>query len=335
MSAPASRHDHYPRADAPRRQAMRAAAAALADRWAAEDGAPAGLLAAMRAQAATPPGEAIAALAPWLDDIGWLRARLAQALHLLAADPFARPPLRAVGGGALGGLLLAEAGAIRLTLLVRPVEAASRGAAPSVLFVPGHARIRILAAGNAAIRLHHVAVSQAEEAGAFTAAAASPCAGDPPRPLAAGETLALDTARTAFSLIGGSGDVLMLELAAQPPSRLPIRACDTESGRLVHVSASRRDSSFRAMALTLLRTMRRTDAAPLFADETRTEDFAARWHAMRELVALDPAAARAPLARMAGEDPHPEVRHAATATLALYPTPPLQRRGSETCELAR
>ena len=153
------------------------------------------------------------------------------------------------------------------------------------------------------------------------AAAASPCAGDPPRPLAAGETLAFDTARTAFSLIGGSGDVLMLELAAQPPSRLPIRACDTESGRLVHVSASRRDSSFRAMALTLLRTMRRADAAPLFADETRTEDFAARWHAMRELVALDPAAARAPLARMAGEDPHPEVRHAATATLALYQTP--------------
>jgi len=335
MSAPASRHDHYPRADASRRQAMRAAAGALADRWAAEDDAPAGLLAAMRAQATAPPGEAIAALAPWLDDIGWLRARLAQALHLLAADPFARPPLRPVGGGALGGLLLAEAGAIRLTLLVRPVEAALRGAAPSALFVPGRARIRILAAGNAAIRLHHAPVSRAEEAGAFTAATASPCVSDPSRPLAGGETLALDTARTAFSLIGGGGDVLMLELAAQPPSRLPIRAYDTESGRLVHVSASRRDSSFRAMALTLLRTMRRTDAAPLFADETRTEDFAARWHAMRELVALDPAAARAPLAQMAAADPHPEVRRAATATLMLYQSPPASGRGSEACELVR
>jgi hypothetical protein len=249
-----------------------------------------------------------------------------EALRLLA-DPFARPPLRAVGGGALGGLLLAEAGTIRLTLLVRPFEAAIPRAAPAALFVPGAARIRILAAGGAAIGLHHVSVSDAEEAGAFTAAAASPCVSDPPRLLAEGETLLLDTARSAFSLIGGSGDVLMLELAVQPPSRLPIRAYDPENGRLVHVSASRRDSSFRAMALTLLRTMQRRDAAPLFADETHTDDFAARWHAMRELVALDPAAAHAPLAQMAAADPHPEVRRAATATLALYQPPPASGRG--------
>lgn len=41
---------------------------------------------------------------------------------------------------------------------------------------------------------------------------------------------------------------------------------------------------------------------------------------MRQLVALDPAAARAPLAAMAAADPHPEVRAAASATLALYPS---------------
>jgi hypothetical protein len=41
---------------------------------------------------------------------------------------------------------------------------------------------------------------------------------------------------------------------------------------------------------------------------------------MRQLVALDPAAARAPLAAMAAADPHSEVRAAAGATLALYPS---------------
>ncbi|KTE17319.1 HEAT repeat domain-containing protein [Sphingopyxis sp. H115] len=131
--------------------------------------------------------------------------------------------------------------------------------------------------------------------------------------------LHLDTARQGFTLAAARADVLLLELAVQPPSPLPIRSYDAASGRLIHVSASRRDSSFRAMALTLLRQLGRTDAAPLFAAETQAGDFAARWHAMRELVALDSAAAHRLLAAMAAGDPHPEVRRAAVATLALFP----------------
>ena len=127
-----------------------------------------------------------------------------------------------------------------------------------------------------------------------------------------------DTTREAFSLARATGDVLLLELAVQPPSPLPIRSYDVASGRLVHVSASRRDSSFRTMALGLLRSFGRTDAAPLFAEATRAGDFAARWSALREFVALDPAAARPRVEAMAASDPHPEIRRAAIATLALY-----------------
>lgn len=319
---PRSRHDHFPVADHPRREHMRAAAAALAVRWKAEDEAPAGLLAAMRAVAEAPPDAAVAALMPWLDDTRWLGDRLAQAMDLLAADCFARPPLRPVGGGTLGGILLAEAGAIRVTLLIRPFEAGETGDAPLALFAPGRARLRILAAGGAAIRFHHVAVGAAEERGSFTAATAAPCITAPPRPLVTGETLALDTAREAISLTGGDGDILMLEIAVQPPSPLPVRAYDVASGGLAHVSASRRDSSFRGMALALLRTLGRTEAAPLFAAETQSEDFAARWNAMRELVALDPAAAHPHLISMAASDPHPEIRGAATATLTLFTREP-------------
>jgi hypothetical protein len=325
MMASRSRHDHFPRADAARRLAMRRAAGDLDAAWRAADIAPDGLFAAIDALADVPPDVAIARLMPWLSDRQWLDGRIDAALALLRADLFARPPLRLVGGGdgGGGGLVLADRGAIRLTLQFRPLAAGAP--APAAVFVPGRAAFHILADGGASIRLHEVAVSAAEEGGGFTAAAAASCRSAAPRPLQKGEALLLDTARQSFTLengcAGASGDVLLLELAVQPPSCLPIRAYDVASGRLTHVSASRRDSSFRAMALALLRQFGRTDAAAFFVAETKAGDFAARWNAMRELVALDPATARPLLAAMAASDPHPEVRRAAAATYAFFSLP--------------
>ncbi len=336
MPASASRHDHFPRADAARRDAIRAAVASLDAAWTEADTAPGGLLTAMAAQANAAPDAAIAALRPWLTDRDWLAGRIDSALALLRADPFARPPLRPVGGadGAPGGLVLAERGVIRLTLRLWPFATHPPAPTPAV-FVPGRAALHILASGGAQLGLHRVALTSAEEAGAFTARAATPARSDPPRPLRTGETLDLDTARETFTLLPGAGDILLLELTVQPPSPLPIRTYDPATGRLLHVSASCRDSSFRAMALTLLRHLGRPDAAPLFEAETRSTDFAARWQAMRELIALAPAAAHTPLEYMAAHDPHPEVRAAAQATVALFNTPSPSGESSETCELVR
>lgn len=299
---------------------MRRAVADVDAAWSAADTAPDGLLSAIAAHADAPVDVAIARLLPWLSDTDWLRGRLDAALALLAADPFARPPLRMVGGSDGGGLVLADRGAIRLTLQLRPFT--PNGTAPgTAVFVPGRAAIHILDCGGAELRVHSVTVSAVEEAGGFTAKDAARCVTQPPRPLGTGETLILDTARESFTLHGAGRDILYLELTVQPPSRLPIRAYDITSGRLTHISASRRDSSFRQMALTLLRQLGRTDAAPLFVAETASEDFAARWTAMRELVALDPAAALPHLAATAAADPHPEVRRAAATTHALISLP--------------
>ena len=319
MKMTPSRHDHFLRADIAARRAMRRAIAKLDAGWNALDSAPGGLINAIDALAAAPADVAIAGLSPWLSDTRWLCGRLDEALTLLAAAHFARPPLRLVGGGdgSAAGLVLAERGAIRLTIQLRPMGV-NASAPTTALFIPGRAAIRVLGCGGAMLCEHRVSVSAAEEAGGFVAKAAAPCHSRSPRPLRPGETLRLDTARQSVTLAGGGGDVLLLELTVQPPSPLPIRAYDIASGRLIHVSASRRDSSFRQMALTLLRHLGRTDAAPLFAAETRSEDFAARWNAMRELVALDPAAALPHLAAMATHDPHPEVRRAAAATHALF-----------------
>ncbi|WP_257544424.1 HEAT repeat domain-containing protein [Sphingopyxis sp. DBS4] len=317
MTAAVSRHDHFPRHDGPRRERIRRAASHLDARWRDEDGASGGLRAAMAAVAGEPPAVALAALMPWLADPGWLARRLDEAAALLAADPFAVPPLPPVGDG----LLLAEHGPIQLTLRIQRFE--WRGEAPAIArFVPGAAAVRFLATGGASIQRHRVAVSAAEEAGVFTAAAAAPCRSETARPLVTGECLIFDTARESFTLADATGDIMFLELAVQPASPLPVRAYDVASGRLVHLSSSRRDASFRQMGLALLRAFGRRDAAPLFAAEIETGDFAARWAAMRELIALDPAAALPHLAHMAASDPHPEIRRAAAATLALYSPPP-------------
>ncbi|MBO9698377.1 MAG: HEAT repeat domain-containing protein [Sphingopyxis sp.] len=332
MTAEPSRHDHFPRTDGARRQRIRAAVAAGEAAWRATDCAPDGLFTAIDALGDAPADMAVAQLLSWLDDTKWMRARLDAALALLAADPFLRPPMRLVGGGdgAPGGLILVDHGGVRLTLLVHP--AASCIAAPATcVFVPGRAAVRVLSGGGASLVSHEVAVSAAEEAGGFTASAAARCHSHPPRPLHTGETLRLDTARQSYSLAGAAGDLLLLELAVQPPSVLPIRAYDIRSGGLIHASAARRDSSFRAMALALLRQLGRADAVPFFVSETRSEDFAGRWNAMRELIALDSAAALPHLVAMAASDPHPEVRHAAAATRALVfpPSGETGREGSE------
>ncbi|MGV7122053.1 hypothetical protein [Sphingopyxis sp. 550A] len=322
MTAAVSRHDHFPRRDRPRRERIRRAASHLDARWRDEDGAPGGLRAAMAAVAAEPPAVALAALMPWLAEPGWLARRLDEAAALLAADPFAVPPLPPVGGGeGAGGLLLAEHGSIQLTLRIQRFE--WRGEAPAIArFVPGAAAVRFLATGGASIQRHCVAVSAAEEAGVFTAAAAAPCRSETARSLVTDECLIFDTARESFTLADATGDIMFLELAVQPPLPLPVRAYDVASGRLVHLSSSRRDASFRQMGLALLRAFGRRDAAPLFAAEIEAGDFAARWAAMRELIALDPAAALPHLGRMAASDAHPEIRRAAAATLALYSPPP-------------
>lgn len=324
-----SRHDHFPRADSTRRLAIRRAVARLAASWTGADTAPGGLLAAIDALSGAPADDAIEQFLPWLTDTAWLVGRIDAALDLLRADPFARPPLRPVGGGdgAPGSLVLAERGAVRLSLQLWPFATHAPTPAQAV-FIPGRAALYILTGGGAMLRQHIVAISAAEEAGTFTASAAAACCSTAPRPLRAGEMLRLDTARQSVTFEGAGADILFLELTVQPPSPLPIRTYDLASGRLIHVSASRRDSSFRAMALALLRHLGRTDAAPLFAAETASEDFAARWNAMRELVALDSAAARPLLAAMAATDPHPEVRRAAATTQSLI-FPPSGETGRE------
>ena len=72
------------------------------------------------------------------------------------------------------------------------------------------------------------------------------------------------------------------------------------------------------MMVSLLRTMDREDAAPLLVEALASPHFYTRWHVMREMLALDAEAALPSLRHMAEDDPHPEVRFAATQALSLF-----------------
>ena len=311
-----SRHDHYPRDDIARRQRMQQHAAALDAQWRAEDAAPGGIGHAMLRMTGADPDIIFAKLSSYLTDHSWVQRRLRAALALSAADPFAMPPLRMFSGGALGGLILAEVPPITLSLMIRPFNQPTPRD-PSVIFSPGHGLTQIVRSGGACIRRYRVRLSDEERAGKFRSATAAPLEVLGTAPLGDGDQIRVDQQCESFNLTPGDGDLVMLQLFVHAASRVPMREYDPTTGRLIRAAAAGRATSFRQMGLAVLRAFGRSDAAPLFAAALNDDDFAMRWQVMRELVALDPQAALPPLGTMAADDPHPEVRAAAQATLAI------------------
>ena len=69
------------------------------------------------------------------------------------------------------------------------------------------------------------------------------------------------------------------------------------------------------MITTLLRKLDAGRAVPEMAAFLDHPNFFVRWHVMRDLLALDAAAAMPHLKRMAARDPHPETRRCARKVL--------------------
>lgn len=258
-------------------------------------------------------------LLPLLRDTGWIARRVDTALTPLRSDPLALAPLRPFQGRWFAGVVLAEVAPIRLALIVRPFTAGSTaaGAARSAVFSSGVSLTRFLRSGGA--RLDHFAVTltEAERQGGFRAASAAPCRRDGHTMIADDSIIRCDHSTQCFSIMDSQGDVAMVQAFVEQAGAVPTRDYDATSGQLRHVAGAQRDDSFRQMGLTLLRAMGRRDAVAQFAAEAGRADFGLRWHALRELVALDCDAARPLLDHAATQDPHPEVRAAAVATLAL------------------
>lgn len=83
------------------------------------------------------------------------------------------------------------------------------------------------------------------------------------------------------------GCMLTLRLARVGDRPRPTRQVDLASGKVVHKASGNRRESQHEMMVALLGRMKRSDAAPVFADVARSGSDHVRWQALRECLALN------------------------------------------------
>jgi hypothetical protein len=133
-----------------------------------------------------------------------------------------------------------------------------------------------------------------------------------------GEEMVVDGRHQSFIIDHASSDMILLQALVRVGAAPVAIEYDSKTMSFIGASSTDEVSSRVQMMVSLLRTMGREDAVPLIVAALDSPHFYARWHIMRELLALDADAALPHLRRMAESDPHPEVRATAQQTLQLF-----------------
>ncbi len=243
-----------------------------------------------------------------LANAGLIDDLLAPLFAALAADRWFAPPIRAHRDARTIGAILCDTPAARLTASV----AAPAATMPPTVVVPGQVAVTRYHRAGGVVLHRWDGGAIAEPFVARAAALARPIASLTPRD---GDVVIHDGRRVGHVRIAVAA-VVTVTLLLRTGSAPLARAYRTADGALVQAATTDDAGSRGAMLRALLRASGRRDAAPLFAAATHDTGFDARWGAMRDWLALDAERALPRLAAMAEADPHPEVRAAATATLA-------------------
>lgn len=132
----------------------------------------------------------------------------------------------------------------------------------------------------------------------------------------AGTTTRLSSFQT-LEYLPGDSRVLML-ITQMSVGEAPMSfVCDADTGRIRSTQAIGQAPSRLQMLSSLLRMSGRIDAWDAIRDLLDHELHFVRWHAMRELLALDSRRALPDLVRLMETDPQPSVRRGARAALDL------------------
>jgi hypothetical protein len=235
------------------------------------------------------------------------------------ADPFFLPPLHPLTSEVHSGLLLFHHHELSVGLGVTGLDmlaakkAFRRGGA-SIAFTGVSNLFRYVKAGNALVSFWEAPRID----GGFRAEEAGRCRLIGRRRIADGEEFLVDGSRESFVVEHATGDIVYLQATIQTGAAPLTVEYDSDSLDFINASSTDEASSRVQMMASLLREMDREDAVPVLREMLKTPHFYTRWHIMRELLALDAEAALPDLRRMAAADPHPEVRAAASRTLALF-----------------
>ena len=245
---------------------------------------------------------------------GWLRPMLGALVAGLRADPLFAPPLLALGDEIQRGLLLIQTEAASIAVARISAAALARrgeGASRAVVLSGALGALHIVEPGGARLRWWR---AEATDAG-FSQAAPTRLQDMGIMPLTAGQTVRVDGRTQGYTIEPPARDMLVMR-AAVHLDRAPFqREYGTADGRLIAASETRDEASRMRMLLTMLRSIGCSTAHAAFEAALDEPEFELRWHAMREWLLLDPEAALPRLAQLAANDPHAEVRAAASSTL--------------------
>jgi len=269
--------------------------------------------------AAPAPADILAAAGRFIGTPGAIEACLHALIGPARRDPFFRPPLRAVSSAIRSGLFLYERPELSLLLAAIAADdlAAKRtyAAGPSsITFTGDHSRLHLLDAGGATLSFWEAPALDES----FSAVGAAPCRLVDRREVRDGETIVVDGRRQAYVIEHLRSTMVYVQASTRVGAGALSREYDSATLAFVGASSTDDAGSRTGLLLSLLRDMDRQDAVPLFVRVLKDGDFHARWHAMRELLALDAEAALPHLQAMARSDAHPEVRAAASQTLVAF-----------------
>ena len=261
----------------------------------------------------------LAVAAAWLQREDGIEGWMGELIAAARADPFARPPLRNTANEVLTGLWIVERPLLSIMVALVPADGLAakrtgRTGRASIAFTGQRSAYRFLRSGGATISFW-----RAPEIGAgFRRESGGRCRLVERRRLVDGEVFEIDGRRTGFVIDHAVSDIVFAQ-AMTPVGSAPLMAeYDADTHECVGASSADEASSRIQLMLALLRTMERTDSAPVFEEVLANAPFYLRWQAMREFLALDAEAALPHLRRMAHQDPHPEVRAAAADTLDRF-----------------
>lgn len=301
-------------ADRSRQAGARAAAVAFAQSWSRS---PSFRKVADAFRHTADSGEAVVeTLCELFADHDWIEAAIDGLLAELRRDRFFEPPFAALNSDIHSGLLLYDDSSVSIALGVTGVTklAAKKGVArgsTSIGFTGHHSVLKFIKAGGATISLWEAAAV----GDAHNSSEAPTCWPVGKRELKDGDVLVFDGRRQSYVIEHATSDILLLQGTVKRGKVQLTTEYDSATLRYVGASATDEVASRVQMITTLLRKMKCTEAFPVIEQFLDDPHFFVRWHVMRELLGLDGPAALPHLERLASEDPHPDVRRAASAVL--------------------
>lgn len=255
----------------------------------------------------------------FIDRSGDIEALVRDLIDGSRADPFSRPPFRAISSDIHEALLLFHSAPLSIALGVTPVDRlaarkSGRRGSTSVGFTGVVSLYRYVRSGDAAISLWEAPPIT----DSFAGAEAGSCRPVGMRRLRDGDELVSDGRRESFVIEHARSDIVYFQAVIRADAAPVSVEYDSSTRKFLAATSTDEASSRVEMMVSLLRVMDRRDALPLIVELLDSPNFHTRWHVMRELVAIDSETALPPLRRMAVSDPHPEVRAAAALTLDRF-----------------